>query len=333
MLGFRLRLRPEVRIGLVAALVALAPPATGQTPASPVFPRAPGAAFRVLSWNVSRSGFLEHPAAFRGLVRAVDPDLFLLDEVDGTHAPDDLRSVLRGLRGGGDTVWHVSIGTGGGNQRGAIASREPVEAAPEFARLPYPDSVVRDLLIGADSIRESLVRHLRAGVAAHGAVVRAGGRRLLVVTVDLQCCGVAATWEERRRVFEARTIRQATRDALQRDSVHGLLIAGDLNLVATAIPLAMLLGPYRAPHAGLIPAEAYHRDGRRVWTWDGRGTPFESKPLDFQLYAPTALERLFGLVLDSEDLTAEELAALGIDANASRLISDHRPVVVDYRWR
>lgn len=324
---------PVALAGALIALALLVEGAAAQSPDGSLAARAPGTSFRVLSWNVSRSGFAEYPAAFRALVRLADPDLVLFDEVDGRHSPADLRAVLQGLRGTADTAWHVTMGAGGGYQRGVIASREPLEPVPEVGFLPYPDSVIPKLLAGADSIRDALLRNLGSGVAVHGAVARAGGRRLLAVTVDLQCCGVASTWEERRRVFEARAIRDAVRQALGRTAVDGIVIAGDLNLVATSFPLTILLGPYVEPHAGLIAAEAYHRDHRQVWTWDGRGTPFESKPLDFQLYAPTALEALGGLVLDSEALTSAELAALGIDAQAANRISDHRPVIVDYRWR
>lgn len=318
---------------LLATLAIVAGSGAAQLP--PPWPggRAPGTEFRVLSWNVSRSGFLEQEGAFRGLVALADPDVVVLDEVDGGHAPDDLRRALRGTRGPGDTVWHVTIGAGGGYQRGAVATRVPLEPVPELQFLGYPDSVAADLMLGSDSIHGALTRNLRTGVAVHGAVARVAGRRLLLVSVDLQCCGVASTWEERRRVFEARAIRAALRAALARDTVDGVLIAGDLNVVATPLPLSVLLGPYPLPHAGLVPAEAFHRDRRSVWTWDGRGTPFESKPLDFQLYGPRALEALAGLVLDSEALTADERAAIGIGADASRLISDHRPVIVDYRWR
>lgn len=328
-----LRARGRRTTPWVSVLIALAPlGAAAQTPPT-LFPRPAGTAFRVLSWNVSRSGFVEHPGAFRALTRLADPDLLILDEVDGSHTPAELAGVLRGLRGPADTVWHVTIGAGGGYQRGAVASRAPLEPVPELGRLAYADSVIPDLLAGADSILEPLRRNLRSGVAVHGAVARVAGRRLLAVSVDLQCCGVAGTWEERRRVYEARVIRDALRAALARDAVDGVLVAGDLNVVATVVPLAVLLGPYPSPHRGLLPAEALHRDRRRVWTWDGRGTPFESKPLDFQLYGPHALEALGGLVLDAEDLTVEELDARGIDATVSRRISDHRPVVVDYRWR
>jgi endonuclease/exonuclease/phosphatase family metal-dependent hydrolase len=322
-----------MRTGVLVALVLAPAAATAQHAASP-FPRPAGTSFRVLSWNVSRSGFVEHREDFRGLVRLGDPDLLILDEVDGTHTPDDLRAALRGIRNPGDTVWHATIGRGGGYQRGAVVSREPVDALAEFELVAYPDTSVEQVLaLAPDSLHQRLRRSFAWGVAVHGAAVRVAGRRLVAVSIDLQCCGLPGTWEERRRTVEARLIRAALRRALGAAAPDGAIAAGDLNLVATSFPLAILLGPYDPPHPGLLPAEAYHRDGRDVWTWDGRDTEFPSKPLDFQLYGPGSLQALAAWVLDTEDLTAAERAAFGLEAEASRRVSDHRPVVVDYRWR
>jgi len=322
-----------MRTGVLIALVLAPSAATAQRAASP-FPRPAGTSFRVLSWNVSRSGFIEHRDDFRGLVKLADPDLLILDEVDGTHTPDDVRAALRGIRSPGDTVWYATIGTGGGYQRGAVVSREPVDALAEFELVAYPDTSVEQVLaLAPDSLRERLRRSFARGVAVHGAVVRVAGRRLVAVGIDLQCCGLPGTWEERRRMVEAHAIRAALRRALGAVAPDGAIAAGDLNLVATSFPLAILLGPYDPPTHGLLPAEPYHRDRREVWTWDGRGTEFPSKPIDFQLYGPGSLEALSAWVLDTEDLTAAELAAHGLEAQASRRVSDHRPVVVDYRWR
>jgi endonuclease/exonuclease/phosphatase family metal-dependent hydrolase len=277
---------------------------------------------------------VEQRDAFRALVRLADPDLLILDEVDGRHVPADLTAALRGIRGDADTVWHATIGTGGGYQRGSVVSREPVEAVDELALVAYPDTAAAQVLgLAPDSLHQRLRRNLAGGLPVHGAILRAGGRRLLAVSLDLQCCGVAGSWEDERRLVEARLVRDALERALRRRPVDGVLAAGDLNLVGTATPLVILMGPYDPPRVHLVPAEAYHRDGRTTWTWDGRGTEFPSKPLDFQLHTSGSLDRVAAVVLDTRDLTPAELAALGIDAAASRRVSDHLPVVVDYRWR
>ena len=80
-------------------------------------------------------------------------------------------------------------------------------------------------------------------------------------------------------------------------------------------------------------AEIFHIDGESAWTWDGRGTPFSSSILDYQLYGPEVLEIHDAYIFDTEDLDAETLEALGLQAGTSSQVSRHRPLVVDYTWQ
>jgi hypothetical protein len=68
------------------------------------------------------------------------------------------------------------------------------------------------------------------------------------------------------------------------------------------------------------------------WTWDGRGTPYPSRQIDYLLHSGR-LEVLQARVFDSEDLSPERQLALGLPADLSRSLSPHRPIVVDLRWR
>jgi hypothetical protein len=157
---------------------------------------------------------------------------------------------------------------------------------------------------------------------------------LLVLITDLQCCGDGPeSWQETRRRIEARIIRGLARQVLERTRVDGIVIAGDFNLVNGTFALSLLTGPYGAPDAGLIPAELYHPDGQTTWTWDGRGTPFPSNTLDFQLYGPNSLGLQAGLILDSENLQADELEALGLERNSLQRTGRHRPLLVEYEWK
>ena len=153
----------------------------------------------------------------------------------------------------------------------------------------------------------------------NGVVVLAGQRRLLVVTTDMQCCGNdPGSWQEDRRRVEAGEIRRRIRQVLERTSVDGLIVGGDFNLVSTPLPLVIVSGPYRLPHAGLLVAELRHLDGSDTWTWDGRGTPFPSRPMDFVLYSPHALALRQGYVLDTADLPQSELERLGLQPESAR---------------
>jgi endonuclease/exonuclease/phosphatase family metal-dependent hydrolase len=291
--------------------------------------------FRVLSWNVSGDSFAKDPAAFNALLRAAQPDILLLDEVDPSAKPSQLRAVLEGLESGTEDPWHIDIGRSGGRQRGAIVSRWPLERVPELSELvAYPNDERRRLhqrMTEADEARAAYT--MDHGIPVHGAVVLTGERRLLALTTDLQCCGNGpASWQEDRRQVEAREIRRRIIAALKRTQVDGIVFAGDLNLVAGPLPLIYASGPHPDPHADLIAAELRHLDGTETWTWDGRGTPFPSAKLDVQLYSPHSLALRRGYVLDSADLSATERTRLGLEADAAHGLSSHRPLVAEFDW-
>jgi len=305
--------------------------------AHPPRPTEEGAAFRVVTWNVAESSFVRRPEVFHALLRSVDADVFVLDEVGGETAPVQLLQVLRGLRSEADTVWHLAWGRGGDYQRTVIASRTPVEPLPEFAPLAFPDAAARILERAPDSLRPALRRGFSLGVAANGAVVRVGQRRVLVAGVDLWARGGVDSWEEMRRRVEAAAIRDGVRRALTRLEAQGrpvdaVVVGGDMNLISGRAPLDTLLAPPGTGWNALALAPAVHADQWSVWTWDGRRTPFASQRMDVLLYSPDALVVTAARVVDSEAMTPDALARAGLRADASASLSRHRPIVVDFAW-
>ena len=289
-----------------------------------------------MSWNISDDAFVSRPTEFSSLLRRADPDVLLLDEVAPAADVEKLRNVLDGLQAGDEAGWHINYGVSGGRQRGVIASRMALEALPEFlSTIPYPENAGQHISKRmSEHDRARTIWTMEGGIPVNGAVVLMGNRRLLVVVADLQCCGDGpGSWQEYRRRIEMQEIRRLIRQVIARTQVDGVIVAGDFNLIHSAIPLVILAGPYEGAHPGLIPAEIYHLDGSTSWTWDGRGTPYPSRALDFQLYSPRSLTVRQGLILDSEDFPAEELEQYGLQPGTSGLLSDHRPLVVEYAWR
>ena len=291
---------------------------------------------RVLSWNISSNAFVRRPEDFQALLRLADADVLLLDEVRPAADAGKLRTVLEDVQSERGSGWNIDYGISGGRQRGVIASRAPLESLPEFSTIiPYPEQA-KAYILQAMSARERANSDLSMehGIPVNGAVVLAGERRLLVVIADLQCCGDNAdSWQEYRRRVESREIRERIRQVLNRTEVDSVILAGDFNLVNTSFPLSLLAGPYPYPHSGLIPVEIYHADGATAWTWDGRGTPFTSGTLDFQLYAPHSLHVRGSIILDTEDLTSEALQQHALETEMSRRLSRHRPLLVVYGWQ
>jgi Endonuclease/Exonuclease/phosphatase family len=294
------------------------------------------AGVRILSWNISDDSFVTHAAEFRALIFRANADVLLLDEVSPSAKIDRLNEVIANLRSEDDKPWNFSVGVSGGRQRNVIASRAPQDALPEFSSIiHYPEAdrlVIQEQM--SPRARSNPSYEMDHGIPVNGALILDDDKRLLVVSADLQCCGSDhESWQEYRRRVEVREIRRRIRDVLARTPVDGIVLAGDFNSVNTNIPLVILMGPYDAPHSSLIPAEIYHFDGSTAWTWDGRGTPFPSSALDYQMYSPQSLRVQGGFILDSEDFSSEELDNLGLKTETSSQLSDHRPLVVEYVWQ
>lgn len=291
---------------------------------------------RVLSWNISDDAFVSEQREFRSLLLWADPDIVLLDEVTPSASEEELMKSLDALRPSAIETWTVNFGVSGGRQRCIVASRAPQESLPEFSSIvSYPDADRRYLLEHMSNEDLAYSEYsLDGGIPVNGAIILAGGRRLLTVIADLQCCGNdQGSWQEFRRRAEAREIRRLIRQVLQRTSVDGILVAGDFNLVNGPMPLAVLSGPYSPTGAGLIAAEIYHPDSSTSWTWDGRRTPFPSATLDYQLYDPQGLTTRSGFILDTEGLPPETLRRHGLESGMSRRTGRHRPLVVEYGWK
>ena len=299
-------------------------------------PQAADDNIRILSWNISDDAFVSRPEEFRSLLLWADADVVLLDEVAPSASDAELMKSLDNLHPEGKETWTINRGASGGRQRCVVASRAPQETVPEFSTMvPYPDADRRYLEEHMSTEELDYSNYsLGGGIPVNASIILAGGRRLLTVIADLQCCGDDQnSWQEYRRRVEAREIRRLIREVLQRTSVDGILIAGDFNLVNGFMPLVILSGPYSPDHAGLVAAEIYHPDGATSWTWDGRMTPFPSGTLDYQLYNPQELVMRSGFILDTELLPPETLQQHELESGMSGKTGRHRPLVVEYGWK
>lgn len=300
--------------------------------------RANGTAFRMLQWNTADHGLMERPEVFRRIIRALDPDVLMLHEVNGELGREGMARFLASLDTASRKIpWRFSFGGGGGYQRSIVASRNAVTEFSEFRFIPYPRPVRDSLLALAPAAsRERLRTGLDAGLATGGAVVELAGGRMAAFPLDLQSAGNdPASWQERRRRWEARLIREHAARALERlPRPDGVVVAGDFNLVATDSALRILLAPGLAP--GLEPmraADARQLDGRTAATWDAGRGPFTPGRLDWFLYGGGTLVVRRSFVFDARDLSDRWLAAHGLRRDDTDRASDHMPIVVDFDWR
>lgn len=316
--------------------------AADASPAAPGWPargagaarvaRAEGADLRVVSWNVSRQGLLTDPGPARRILAALAPDVVLLDEVP-PGAPVAMLETL--LPAGEGSPWSLHVGTSGSGQRGVIAARGNVRPAPRFSRVPLPDSI-RPWLAGpvSETLRE-VRRNLDAGAPVTGAWIGIGDRTALAITVDLVCCGNAATAvEDRVRRVEAEAANRMARATLAAaaDAPDLVLFGGDFNLVGSRAPLDTAARGLAPGGGDLVAVEALQLDDASNATWDGGAGPFPPGQLDYLLYGG-AVSVVRAFVFETRDLDDEALGALGLAAEDGDRASDHRPVVADLAWR
>ncbi len=312
---------------LLVCLALFACPALAQP-----LPRASGTALRALVWNVSREQFFDQQVGFVAALKAMDADLIILDEMPAQRDANDVAAVLRQVDG---AQWQVVYGSSGHNQRVVFAIRGGLSPLPSFKYLAYPPRFVREMKAMPMNPRqqEQIGASLNAGIGAFAALAHHDGRRLLIVGVDLQCCGDSDdAWEERRRHVESRVIRRTLDQAWSTRQPDAVIVAGDFNAVRGLKPVMLMQGSRARPAQRLRIAPARHANGKDSWTWDGRGTPFPSRPIDFMLHS-AQLRVLRALVFDPETMSAAERQALGLSAEQFIPLSAHRPVVVDFAWR
>jgi len=292
--------------------------------------------FRVLSWNISGDAYAAKQQEFLALLGWADPDVILLEEIEPSASEAELVKLFGVLSADSDQTWTVNIGLSGGRQRCVVASRAPQESLPEFSSIvPYPDADRHYLLqhMSDDDLDYSKYS-LDGGIPVNGAIVLDGDRRLLVVIADLQCCGNdQSSWQEYRRRAEVQKIRRLIGQVLERTSVDGILVAGDLNLVTGPMPMVILNQPNSSGIGELVTAEIYQPNGVDSWTWDGRGTPFPSGTLDFQLYDSQRLMMHSGFIVDTETLPPETLKRHELDSEMTARTGRHRPLLVEYSWK
>lgn len=294
--------------------------------------RIEGTDLRILFWNVSRDAFLTRPEPFARVLSAVGADIIVLDEVPPTT---DAEGVARFLHDAFITdSWNVYLSEGGDDQRTVIASRLPLQGAEPFRRIPWSDHDVATLaaMIDADDAEAQVRKWLKDSVSTGGAVVAVNDRTLLVVGVDMQCCGGYETIQDRRRMVEAEAINRAIRETLATTRTHGVIVGGDFNLVGDPAVLS-ITGAQASPDGqSLQRVRALHLDGLTDSTWANPDEPFVPGRLDNVLYSAGSLEVRRAFVFDSSDLTRRWQAWHGVRPGDSADSSDHFPVVVDLRW-
>ena len=266
---------------------------------------------RVVSWNVLFATPMRNPEPFARILRALDPDVVLVQEWEKATA-DDLRTWFDTHVSPG---WHALDSPGWG---------VGVVARGELRRLG-PERIERPVDAPADSFRPDRALRLAA------AVVETRLGPVAAASLHLKCCGSPGGSQDRARIAEVSVIRGALADALgdlRDDAPVVRIFGGDLNLVGSAHPLNMLRAGLAADGGDLAVAKTDVLGDRALYTWRGRGSRFGAGRLDFLAYAGAELSRAFAV--DTARLQDDVLAEAGLE-RADSAASDHLALVLDLR--
>lgn len=301
-------------------------------------------ALRVVVWNVSDGNFRDRPEAFRRVLRALDPDVLLLDELHADVTAADLARFADDLAAEPGSSWHWWLARGGGRQRTAVGARAlELRGEAGLAAVAHAPGAIEGWLREVGDEPETprmappsvLARaEANGGLSATGAWVTVDGRGILFVPVDLQSAGYDGSPRDRLREIQARTLNRAVAAALADRPGAGLVIAGDLNLVGSARPLDHLRSGLGAGGGdlGIVRVERLRDRSLATWRSTRDGDPFSPGRLDYVLYRGSALRVQRAFAFDAADLAPEALARLRIRESDS-LQSDHLPLVVDFALR
>ena len=266
-------------------------------------------AVRVVSWNVLLATPRKKPEPFARVLRALAPDVVLLQEWEG--GTDDEIAAWLNAQLPGEPAWQARTSDGWGV---AVAARGAL------AEL-LPRHVARPADAPADPRRGDRALRLAGGIAttALGPVCAA--------SLHLKCCGSAASEQDAARRAEAREANGVLRAAWRDHAPCVRVVGGDLNLVGSREPLGILALRLDGGGGALEIADAPVLGDAAVYTWTQAWSRFSPGRLDWLLHGHD-VRTVRAFVLDAHRLDDATLAAAGVERGDAS-VSDHLPLVLD----
>ena len=251
---------------------------------------------RVISWNVKFGQLLDQKERGSRILKALNPDILLLQELDGDDTPEMLGGFLAEALGGS---WHVYMSTGTGEMR-HHQLRSAIATKLESAELATKNTTPRKTVMVNVQVR---------------------GKTITCTSLHLRCCGGPDSEAEQQRREEAIQLRSAI-DSVESD---GTIIAGDWNLVGTNQPLRTV----QQDDFSVVPA--LQPDGLLTATWSDTTSSFTPGRLDWMLVSNDIFKVHRCFVLDTADLESETLKTNNLRSDDTAILSDHLPLVADLR--
>ena len=254
--------------------------------------------FRVVSWNVQFGNLLDDKERAARILKALQPDVLLLQELDGDDTPQTLtRFLVETFDGSWDVCCTPVSGTERHHKlRSAVATNRTLKSTQH---------------VDSESWKQ---------IKAIISTIDINKTPINFVSLHLRCCGGPTGEAEEQWQDEAWAIREA----IESRQSPSFVVAGDWNLVGTTKPLQIV----QTNEFAIV--DAYQPDGRINATWSDVTSSFTPSRLDWMLYSPKTLALVNSFVLDTADLDSETLHAHGLMSEDTAELSDHLPLVADF---
>lgn len=277
-------------------------------------PAKPANAVRVVSWNVERSKPVQSPEGFARVLRALSPDVVLVQEWetgDGAAMQAWFDANVPS-----DRSWNVRKAAGDMSNGGGVAV---------ISRYPMTPVLGESLFA---TYKEDDGKEARRPIRSVAASIDTPQGVMLAVSTHLKSGGSKDSVEDRRRMAEARAINTTFAAVAGATGAPLRVIGGDLNLVGSRPPLDVLRAGLDTDGSDLTPAATLVFGDQAFYSWRDTGSPFAPSRLDWILFSDASAHAENAFVFDVSRLSDEVIASMGLqrgDVGAS----DHLPSVVD----
>ncbi len=295
------------RVAEAPMFEAMLPPAVNRTKrVRATIPAKPLGTVRIVSHNVLNGSPLQKPEPFARLLRALDPDIVLVQEWYDTPAEDMAAWFNEHLAI--DGRWRAVTSEGRGV---AVISR--LDIAP----------------IGPPALL-IMARGEERTVRVTPALVETPIGPIALASVHLKCCGGLNTPEDQQRIIEAEAISTMMNEQTRDIGPHVRVVMGDFNLVGSREPIYALARGFDVDGSSATVAEPFVLGDNAMYTWTEPTSRFLPGRLDYAIFSDSSAVVSRSFVFDPARLSFETLQALNIQ-EIDAMASDHRPIVLDLR--
>ena len=266
---------------------------------------------RIMSWNVLNDGFQDpiRRVQLEAVIESMNPDIIAFQELYSTPLSEIGDFLNEKLPNADGTNWQY-LGAG---QDVAVFTREYMEAAENI------DGNGIFLLYDKEN------------------------NPMIIYNVHLPCCA-----NDESRQLEIDHILSVLRDKepgfIYEDDTP-IIITGDFNTVGLAQNVISFLegdivnedqfGMDFSPDwdgSNLEDANPYVTGFPANYTWRSKTSGYTPGKLDWMFYSGSVMINQNAFTLNTEFLTDADLSSLGLDRDATTVVSDHLPLIVDFSF-